>query len=209
MSGTTSIDELPISGSSNNSVQMQIQEINQKVDTAAAMKQLEAEREKLNTVSPQQPGPIMSQEETSMLVSGLQQASQGGVLSLPTRDIPMDGGNIKMDNQARVNYIPDTNHQDYIGNSQSADEIIMHNNQTKHREDTMDTLYEEIQTPLLISILFFIFMVPSVRSFLFKSFPMLLQTDGNPTLGGYIYIAGLFGVLYYILNKLLHNLSQV
>jgi hypothetical protein len=218
MSGTTSIDELPLPGIGSNgggggAVQMQVQEMNEKVDTSAAMKQLEAEREKLNMTAnnatkPQQT-PSLSQEETSQLVSGLQQASQGGVLSLPSRDIPMDSAGVKMDQEAHVNYIPSSDKQDYIGNTQTADEIIMHSNKMKNREDTMDTLYEEIQTPLLIAILFFIFMVPSVRGFLFKSFPSLLQTDGNPTLGGYMYIATLFGLFYYILNKLLHHFSQV
>jgi hypothetical protein len=211
MSGTTSIDELPMPGSNGGgAVQMQVQEMNQKVDTSAAMQQLEAEREKLNPPPQQQQQiPTLSQEETSQLVSGLQQASQHGALSLPTRDIPMDSNPVKMDQEARVNYIPESNNQDYIGNTQTRDEIIAHNNLTKKREDTMDTLYNEIQTPLLIGILFFIFMIPSVRGFLFKSFPSLLQSDGNPTLGGYMYIATLFGGFYYVLNKLLHHFSQV
>lgn len=214
MSGTTSIDELPMPGTTNNSaVQLQVQEKNEKVDTALAMQQLEAERDKLNVVNNQPQGqqavPAMSQEETSQLVSGLQQASQRGALSLPTRDIPMDSNPVKMDQEARVNYIPESNNQDYIGNTQTTDEIIAHNNKTKNREDTMDSIYEEIQTPLLIAILFFIFMIPSVRGFLFKSFPSLLEQDGNPTLGGYMYIASVFGVFYYVLNKILYHFSQV
>ena len=52
-------------------------------------------------------------------------------------------------------------------------------------------------------------MIPNVRALLFKSFPMLLKTDGNPTLGGYMYIAGIFGTCYYVLNKALIHFSQV
>lgn len=215
MSGTTSIDELPMPGSNNGSggggaVQLQVQEMNEKVDPTLAIQKLEEERNQLNMVKkPPQQMPALSQEETSQLVSGLQQASQGGALSLPSRDIPMDSNPVKMDQEARVNYIPQSNNQDYIGNTQTADEIIAHNNKTKNREDTMETLYEEIQTPLLIGILFFIFMIPSVRAFLFKSFPSLLLSDGNPTLGGYMYIATLFGGFYYFLNKILYHFSQV
>lgn len=213
MSGTTSIDDLPMTGNQNNgAVQMQVQEKNEKVDSMVAMKQMEAEREKIdiaNNMNKQQQVPTMSQEETSNLVSGLQQASQGGVLSLPSRDIPMDSNNVNMDKEAHVNYIPNKVNNDYIGNTETADEIIMHHNTVKKREDTMETIYEEIQIPLLISIVFFIFMIPSVKGLLFRSFPMLLQTDGNPTLGGTVYISGIFGLTYYILNKLLHHFSQV
>ena len=114
-----------------------------------------------------------------------------------------------MDQEARVNYVPEPKERDYIGNTQTTDEIIAYSNKMKSREETMDSIYDELQTPVLIGILFFVFMIPSVRSFMFKSFPMLLQTDGNPTLGGYVYIASLFGLIYYILNKLLYHFSQV
>lgn len=222
MSGTTSIDDLPLSGSSKDPVQLQIhpgqtigQDItNDKVDAAAAMRLLEEERKKLD-VNSQKPQSALgnlplSQEDVSNLINGLQRASQAGVLGLPSRDIPMVSSQVKMDNEARVNYIPEQGQShDYIGNTQTVDEIITHSNKIKSREDTMDSLYEEIQTPLLIGIMFFVFMIPSVRSFMFRSFPMLLQTDGNPTLGGYVYIAGLFGLIYYVLSKLLHHFSQV
>lgn len=218
MSGTTSIDDLPLAGSSNDPVQLQVQSNtaqNEKIDTAAAMQRLEEERKQLDLASQghraQQPSHQLSQEEASNLVNGLQKASQAGVLTLPSRDIPMVNSQVNMDQEARVNYVPQPQsiEPDYIGNTQSADEIIAHSNKIKSREDTMDSIYDEIQTPLLIAIMFFIFMIPSVRAFMFKSFPMLLQTDGNPTLGGYVYIAGMFGLIYYVLSKLMFHFSQV
>ena len=239
MSGTTSIDDLPLSGSSGDPVQLQIGAAvgagagaggvggtpsqgastsiqNEKADSAAAMRKLEEERKQMDMASQghsmaaaaQQQ---LSQEDAASLVTGLQQASRTGALSLPSRDIPMVSSHVNMDQEARVNYVPaqPQGHQDYIGNTQTADEIIAHSNKIKSRDDTMESIYEEIQTPLLIGIMFFVFMIPSVRAFMFKSFPMLLQTDGNPTLGGYVYVAGLFGLIYYVLNKLLHHFSQV
>lgn len=233
MSGTTSIDSLPFSDTNNGQgpVQLQVSETmggnmqqvqqqpqqtniqNEKVDAAAAMRRLEEERNKVGggnmQQQQQQMQQSMSSEEASMLVSGIQNASQAGVLSLPNRDIPMVNSQVKMDQEARVNYVPSSNAPDYIGNTQTADEIIAHSNKMKSREDTMDSIYDELQTPVLICILFFVFMLPSVRGFLFKSFPMLLLADGNPSLGGYVYIAVLFGLIYYVLNKLLHHFSQV
>lgn len=237
MSGTTSIDELPLSGSSNDPVQLQVGGMvqgqahqqqggagpvstsiqNEKADSAAAMRKLEEERKQLDMAAQgrnvQQPQgqQQLSQEEASALVNGIQQASQSGALSLPSRDIPMVSSQVNMDQEARVNYVPapPQGQPDYIGNTQTADEIIAHSNKIKSREDTMDSIYEELQTPLLIGIMFFVFMIPSVWGFMFKSFPMLIRDDGNPTLGGYIYISGLFALFYYILNKLLHHFSQV
>lgn len=212
--GSTSIDDLPMSN--NNSmgdpVQLQVQDKNEKVDASMAMRRLEEERKQVDLQSSQRPSqnmPAMSQEDASMLVSGLQSASQAGALSLPSRDIPMVNSQVKMDQEARVNYVPEPKERDYIGNTQTTDEIIAYSNKMKSREETMDSIYDELQTPVLIGILFFVFMIPSVRGFMFKSFPMLLQTDGNPTLGGYVYIASLFGLIYYILNKLLYHFSQV
>lgn len=233
MSGTTSIDDLPLSsGGSNDPVQLQVSQQfqpqqpsqtlqsvdaslkNEKADSAVAMRKLEEERKQLDMATQgqrmtQQPHQL-SQEDASSLVSGLQQASRAGVLSLPSRDIPMVNSQVNMDQEARVNYVPQHPQQpDYIGNTQTTDEIIAHSNKIKSRADTMDSIYEEIQTPLLIGIMFFVFMIPSVRAFMFKSFPMLLQNDGNPTLGGYLYIAGMFGLIYYVLSKLMHHFSQV
>lgn len=215
MSGTTSIDDLPInmSSSSGAPVQLQVQERNdnQGVNSEMAMRRMEEERKQIdmNVSTNIQNNVTMSQEDIKLLNSGLQSANQSGSLSLPSRDIPMTDSQVKMDQEARVNYVPVAKENDYIGNTQTTDEIITYSNKMKSREETMESIYEELQTPVLIGILFFIFMIPSVRRFMFKSFPMLLQTDGNPTFGGYVYIASLFGLMYYILNKLLHHFSQV
>jgi len=210
MNGTTSLDELPAAPVGDNApVQLQVTESNSKVNMQD-LQRLEDERKQLDTVGTSQPPVQMSQEQTSQFVNSLQQASQTGMTSLPSRNIPMDQSQVNMDTAARANYVPQpTTHTDYIGNTQTADEIIAHSNMKKQKEDTLDSLYDELQTPMLIAILFFVFMIPSVRALLFKSFPMLLKTDGNPTLGGYLYIAGLFGTCYFVLNKTLIHFSQV
>ena len=210
MNGTTSLDELPAAPVGDNApVQLQVTESNSKVNMQD-LQRLEDERKQLDAVGVSQAPVQMSQEQTSQFVNSLQQASQTGMTSLPSRNIPMDQSQVNMDTAARANYVPQpTIHTDYIGNTQTADEIIAHSNMKKQKEDTLDSLYDELQTPMLIAILFFVFMIPSVRALLFKSFPMLLKTDGNPTLGGYLYIAGLFGTCYFVLNKTLIHFSQV
>jgi hypothetical protein len=210
MEGTTSLDDLPVMSNNDNApVQLQVSEANTKVDVKD-LQRLEDERKQLDSMRTGPQPPPMSQEQASQFVQGLQQASQTGMTSLPSRDIPMNQSQVNMDEVARANYVPmPKQNNDYIGNTQTADEIIAHSNMKKHQEDSLDSFYDEIQTPLLIAILFFVFMIPSVRALLFKSFPMLLKTDGNPTLGGYLYIAGLFGTFYFVLNKALVHFSQV
>jgi len=210
MNGTTSLDELPVAPMGDNSpVQLQVSETNTKVNMQDLQK-LEDERKQLDSIGVSQPPVQMNQEQTSQFVSSLQQASQTGLTSLPSRSIPMDQSQVNMDTAARANFVPQPAVQtDYIGNTQTADEIIAHSNMKKQKEDTLDSLYDELQTPVLIAILFFVFMIPSVRALLFKSFPMLLKPDGNPSLGGYLYIAGLFGTCYFVLNKTLIHFSQV
>lgn len=210
MNGTTSIDELPVAPAGDNApVQIQISEANSKV-SMQDLQRLEDERKQIDAIGSRQAPVQMSQEQASQFVTGLQQASQNGMTSLPSRDIPMEQSQVNMDEAARVNYIPQAQVQhDYIGNTQTADEIIAHSNMKKQKEDTLESLYDELQTPMLITILFFVFMIPSVRALLFRSFPMLLKADGNPTLGGYLYIAGLFGTCYFVLNKTLVHFSKV
>lgn len=212
MEGSTSIDDLPMApagiSNSDSPVQLQVSEVNTKVD-AKDLQRMEEERRQLSV--PQGPADIpMSQEEASQLVQGLQMASRSGALALPSRDIPMDQSQVNMDQEARANFVPVlTTQQDYIGNTQNTDEIIAHSNMKKQKEDTWDKLYDELQAPIIIAVLFFVFKIPNVQSLLFRSFPMLLKTDGNPSLGGYLYLASIFGLSYFILNKTLQHLSQV
>lgn len=220
MSGTTDIDQLPLMNSNQqdggHAVQMQVSEMNQPVDASIALKQLEMERDKITATqntqgNQQQMSQQLTQNETNAIMSGINQASQGGMLSLPSRDIPMEPSKMKMDQESHVNYIPqqNMNQPDYIGNTQTADEIIMHHNSVKARENTIDTLFEELQTPILIGIIYFIFSIPSVRTFLFRSFPSLLNLDGNPTTGGIFYVSIVFGGVYYVINKLLKHFSAI
>ena len=68
--------------------------------------------------------------------------------------------------------------------------------------NSLDEMYNEIQTPLLLSILYFLFQLPFFRRFLFSYFPILFANDGNYNLNGYLFCSVLFGLLFHLLNKL-------
>lgn len=209
MNGTTSLDDLPAAATNNEpAVQLHVSEENSKVDMSA-YNALQEERNKLTQPGPQNGGPgPLSEDMSAKLVQGLQEASKNGGLDLPSSSVPIDESAVKMDQEARANFVPEAP-KDYIGNSQTTDEIIRHAKAQQHKADLADNIYEELHAPVMIAIMFFVFMMPSVRSFLFRSFPFLLQNDGNPTIGGYAYTAFLFGGSFWVLNKILKPLSQI
>ena len=208
MSDTTSLDDLPVNpnidGGQGN-VQLTVSD-NIKIGKEIDIRRIEEER---NQLMSQNNVPQVSSNDMSQFMNGLQQATSNGLLAMPSRDIPQIVSQVEMDNQARSDYIPQSASNDYIGQMMSNDEIIKYHQRKKTKEDTIDVIYEELQTPILISILFFIFQLPLIKKQVFKFFPSLLKSDGNPSLGGYLYSSLLFGTGYYVLNKIMKHFSEI
>lgn len=145
----------------------------------------------------------------NQLVNGIQQASVNGLTSLRSRDIPMNASQISQDAQTLPNYVPSMpiNKQDYISTMTTQQDIINKYNLNRNNEDSVNTLYDELQTPILISILYFLFQLPIVKSYLFKYAPSLFNKDGNNNLFGYIFNSILFGLLYWLIINSLNYIS--
>ena len=156
------------------------------------------------------PGGNISLDQTtiSQIVNTLQQASISGATQLPSRDIPMTTATRMNDPQIHPNYIPQvSNNVDYISNQDSHSEMInKYNMQVDHR-NSLDDMYNEIQTPLLLAVLYFLFQLPFFRRFLFNYFPLLFSNDGNYNINGFIFCSILFGLLFYTLNKITNHFS--
>ena len=214
MADTTSLDDLPVNPSidmGQGNVQLAVAE-NVKINNANSemdMRRIEEERRQMITQNSNNIQPNMGSNEMNQFISGLQQASSQGMLNIPSRDIPQVVSQVAMDTQARSNFIPQTSNNDYIGQTMSNDEIIKYHQNKQKQENTIDVMYEELQTPVLISILFFIFQLPLIKKQVFKFFPSLLKSDGNPSLGGYLYTSLLFGTGYYVLNKIMKHFSEI
>jgi len=150
----------------------------------------------------------LDQNTINQIVNGLQQASTNGLTQLPSRDIPMGTTGITQDPNIQPNYIPaPTRNEDYIQNYEDADDII--NGYTKHSniQNSLDETYAEIQTPLLLSILYFLFQLPIVKKYLFHFFPVLFLKDGNLNLYGFLFTSSLFGLIFYLLNKITNHFN--
>lgn len=145
----------------------------------------------------------------NQLVNGIQQASVNGLTSLRSRDIPMNSSQISQDAQTLPNYVPSipNNKQDYISTMTTQQDIINKYNSNRNNEQTVNTIYDELQTPILISILYFLFQLPIVKTYLFKYAPSLFNKDGNNNLFGYIFNSILFGLLYWLIINSLNYIS--
>jgi hypothetical protein len=148
----------------------------------------------------------LDQGTINQIVSSLQQASINGATKLSSRDIPMNTTGHSNDPEIRPNYSPPPPPQnmDYIQHYEQAPEIINNYSKNIQNNNSLDEMYNEIQTPLLIAVLYFLFQLPFFRKFLFSYFPILFSKDGNLNINGFLFNSILFGFIFYFFNKTTH-----
>ena len=191
----TEIASLPNEAPSTNNVVMNVKDkVEQNVNNAMEQKSTPTE---------------LSQESIHQIVQGLQQA-QGGT-SLPSRDIPNNNSeHITQDEQIKPNFVPEAENQHYIEEESTTMENMLKENQKKKQNiDRLDYLYEELQTPLLTSVLFFVFQMPYFQKTFIKYAPSLFNRSGNYNLSGYLVKTLLFGLSVFGITKLTKTLSDI
>ena len=158
----------------------------------------------------QQGVPAMALDQTTInqIVNGLQQASATGATQLQSRDIPQTTQGYTQDAQIQPTYIPPSSNADYIKDYEDNNDIINNYNRRLESSNSLDQLYDELQIPLLIAVLFFLFQLPIFKKFLFQYFPVLFFKDGNVNIYGYVFTSALFGLLYYLLFKIMTHFSK-
>lgn len=139
----------------------------------------------------------------NQIINGLKQASTTGVTQLQSRDIPQSTEMLTQDEQIQPNYIPHCqNQKDYIKEYET-NESIMHNyHENMTKKNNLDEMYNEIQIPLLLAVLYFLFQLPIFRKYLFRYLPFLFYNDGNFNINGYLFTSIIFSTMYYILSKI-------
>lgn len=120
---------------------------------------------------------------------------------LPSRDIPQNTLQY-MDEQTRANYIPPARPtRDFL---ELGEPKIKEHRRKKYRKRILEDLLEELQTPLLLAILFFFFSLPFVTETFHKyasTYMPFLFHDGLLNTYGLTFKAILFGSAYYGLTK--------
>lgn len=192
MSGTTNLADLPTGPSTNQPVQLETQEKNIIVSNEA--NELAKQREKETT-------------DMNALVSGIQEANINGNLSLPTRDIPQQQTHITQDEQSQANFIPNVA-TDYISEQPSTDDIIKQEALRQKAIKNSDTIFDELQVPIIIGILYFAFQTPKIKEIAIQKFPSLFVNDGNINTLGSILFSIFFAGSYFALNKGIEYLSE-
>ena len=147
----------------------------------------------------------LDQITISQIVNGLQQASLAGATTLPSRDIPQNTEQLTNDAQIQPNYVPPPQTRDYINES---DNDIDNYYKNEQNQNSLDAIYDELQAPLLLAVLYFLFQLPFFKKNIFRYLPFLCHSDGNYNFNGLIFTCGLFGFIYYSLSKTVKQFSK-
>ena len=183
MASTTNINELPMGGG----------DIKMMVTESAPLPQQQQQQTTTQMT--------LDQTTINQIVSGLQSASIAGITQLPSRDIPRSVEHITQDQEVQPNYMPTPNKSGYIKESMTTDEMIQQHNYVADKERESEKLYDELQTPVLLAVLYFLFQLPIVRKILLQYLPILFTSDGNININGLGFMSIGFGLSYYFINK--------
>jgi len=113
---------------------------------------------------------------------------------LPQQHVPVQTIQHQMDEQIQPTYIP-----------QQPQFIPQPIPPQVHHKDATEELYESLQVPLIVGVLFFILQLPWVNSFLYQSFPSLFTQQNKPTLLCLTLKSIIFSVIFYIFTYILQK----
>lgn len=189
---TTSLDDLPMSGSGGDNVKLVTRDKIPDGNMVVASDSKNVEKLRVHD---------------NELVTGIQRASANGMLGLPSRDIPMDKAAVTTDEQVKPNFIPSQSN-DYITEHITSEEIIRQNAKKQQSKDAWDDVYAEISLPLLIAVFYFMYQLPAVRRTFMNALPMCYAKGGDINLSGRIINCILFGGVIYASSKLVSQISR-
>ena len=156
--------------------------------------------------SQQPPSMTLDDKTISQIVNGLQQAHMAGATSLPSRDIPLQTEQLTRDEQVMPNYVPQPQpHAQFV---EDDDDDIKQYYAKQHRNSSLDELYDELQAPLLLAFLYFLFQLPFFKKLVYQYLPFLCGTDGNYNFNGLVFTCAFFGFVYYSLHKMVKHFSK-
>jgi len=146
----------------------------------------------------------LSQSTIAELVSGIQKMSNSGNTSLPSRDIPMSEASVAVDETVKPNYVPPSDNADYINHYISNESILRDHEKSESATKTVEDLYDELQTPVLAAMLYFISQMPATKKYETKFIPGLFNTDGNMNLYGIIFNSVVMCAILFIVKRLMN-----
>lgn len=128
-----------------------------------------------------------------------------------SRDVPIDTTMYQQDEQSIPTHVPSQKLTiDYLREYETKlAEMTAEHKKEKHQTAMITSLYDEIQIPILIGVLFFMFQLPFINGLLFKYLGTmgLYGEDGNMNFNGIVFKSFLFGLCYFGFIRLSNYLS--
>jgi hypothetical protein len=216
MSDTTSIDDLPLSSQAPSSGHTPYGGGNGGGGGAPLIYSPNIGNEAMTSHGPTNvPGNVMNE-----VIQGVRRASANGMTMIPTRDIPMNPTVFTHDEQARPNYVPqpksvhfadgDTGASgaDYIKDHESMENIVRANARQSNQLDTLEAIYYDLQMPILVGVLYFIFQMPVFRAQLLHFLPSLFGEDGNFKIIGLTATSAMFAGTFFVITLIFKKLGE-
>ena len=135
--------------------------------------------------------------ELNNIIAGLQKAASSGATELPTRDRPMQTNQVMMDQNIKPDFVPEQPSVDYIQNYNTQQAQLQQLQQDTQRTLNLSYLIDELQLPIIVGLLFYIFQMPFTTSLLQKYLTFMFKKDGHYNQIGYISVSVVFGAIYY------------
>ena len=164
------------------------------------------QQEMMNNTSTQQVPQYLSEEQREMIMPREQQR-------LPSRHIQHDTTQYAQDEQVQPNYIPKEQiSKDYVREYEEfTDKNIQHHERERDRNQNIDDILTDLQVPIFVSILYFMFQLPIINAYIFKRFSFLsiYNDDGNFNFYGLVFKSWIFGSIYYMVTKITNFLVSL
>jgi len=165
----------------------------------------------------QQQQPSQKVPNIDHFLSSMQGAIASGATQLPSRDIPTEQyPPPQLDPEVQVNYADNTLLNDSSGlvaggraTSSMRQQYIDHDDDDDTDKPTstnsfhLEELYNTLQIPIILAVLFFLFQLPVIKKYEFNYAPFAFTGDGNWNVSGIVLNSIAFSAIYYVLQKIL------
>lgn len=141
------------------------------------------------------------------LISGIQKAASSGNTVLPSRDIPMDTHRVSQDEMVKPNFVPE-HKEDYISTYQNNKAMAQEYEESQKNENKLESLYDQLAVPLLIAVLYFVFQLPVVQSYVQHLLPFAYSKAGSIKFTGRLIQSVVFAVLIYVSSRAILYLDR-
>lgn len=162
---------------------------------------------------PQQQIPTQTSQEqediVKQIVSGLRNAEQQGLTSLPSNLMNTNTQQYTHDAQVQPNYIPQQpqTHQIMMNDRMNTEQIQQYA-ERKIKSKQTDNLIQNLQQPLIIAVVIMFSHLPIVQRIFYKHFELLFHKQGELNMYGLMTIGIFFSSFYYIGTKLLEFFNE-